>query len=289
MNAKSALGSAALLFLLAGSAHAQGLWTQVWRSLEIRQNTEIEDFVAKDATTQITFPDSGPNTIVIAAGALVDLIAGSRARLRAVGEYNRNTTIGKVQNAWQAGLKGEFLVPRILRGLDPVVDAAAKIAGDEVARTTALQSSASLTFTGDNRTCLPNTNIELSRSLPAFFVYSPYLGTEYDLKLSGAGPRHFLRGVARMDLAVRLGRSSAPILEFTGTNTFRRDFADQSVAGKNWSSFHTVSGTVYVPGVPDRVRVGLTMTRTWGEDPTRGFAHQAFSQLALAIRIKRAS
>src|SRR5713226_1337777 len=129
------------------------------------------------------------------------------------------------------------------------------------------QSGLLLTATGRNHTGLPNTTIELQPCLPLTLVYSPYVGIEFDRKTSGPATTgtNFFRGVGRFDAVLRLGQPTRPAVELSMANAFRRDFQDEDVAGRRTSSFHQVSGTLFL-GRGNRTLAGVSVSRTWGED-----------------------
>jgi hypothetical protein len=257
----------------------------LWRYLEVRQDIDTKDNIAKSAIAQLQLPTSSQDeaTILVNAGILTALCSTAHSTLNLAADYHRNTDSKNPQHSRRVGLTFD-LIPGS-EGTTPYFLGRALLKQNRLKGTTSLDGSLLASLTGNGGHFLPNTYITLGAD-DRTLVYTPYVGFEVDRELSSSTVTHtFVRLVTRLDLELLFGQRSEPTLELSSENAFRHDFRDQALADARNYGTHALSATFYLAR-SRRALAGVGLAYVSGTDPTQDLLKASYFEFGLRVRVK---
>lgn len=269
-----------------GSAQAQGCG-DLFESLQIRQDIDVKDQIAKPALLQLQLPTRSDEeaTLLAKVGVLTTLCSTAHWTVDLAAAYFRNTEDASAQDSRRLGLVLGW-IPSSGR-ITPVLNGEGMVKQNRIKRTSSVVGSVDLTATGDAGGWVPNTYVSL-RGTSITLVWAPYVGIEYEREFaSDSSEKQFLRPLVRADVELLLGRRTEPVCQVTVETAVRRDVKDEFLAARRTYGYVS-AGVTYNFARSKRVLGGIGATYVRGSDPTQDLARGSFVEIGLRVRIKGA-
>lgn len=271
------------VWLSARSLHAQACG-RFWQTLEIRQDIDTKDNVAKSALAQVRLPtrSSDTATVLVDVGVLTALCSGAHSTVNLAADYHRNTAQDAPQDVWRAGVT--FDVTPGSEGTTPYFEGRAMLKQNRLKGTTSIDAALLASLTGNGGSYLPNTYVPLGSRLT--LVYTPYVGLELDREVaSNTSDSTFLRLVAQFDAQLLLGQRSQPTVELTLTNAYRRDLRDATLPNTRIYGEHS-AGIDWYFARGKRALAGVGLSYVHGTDPSQELFRASYFELGLRVRVR---
>jgi hypothetical protein len=289
----------AVALLCASPAFAQiPASKEIWKHLEIRQNTNVKRDVAKPAFVTFTIPDEGANTYQIGLGALWALESTDLFDIDALVDYQRNNASDSEQDVLKLGATGErqlWAMSNDGHHQVPLITFRGDFKRDGVKEVNGWQGAVGYThlFRGARPAYVPNVPHRFGKALETFYV--PYLGLEFegtdDVDEPGEAEEDDDTEGMTTRFVAQVSASFVPAydklqsnLEFIISYAFRKDLQHPSAAT---DTTHPIFGfeANYLHKI-GRAALGFGVSYLNGEDPDAGFAQQSYWEFSLKMRVK---
>jgi hypothetical protein len=303
--------------LFAGNVTAQGLcgsstgrtatspppashwWETLTKRIELRQNTNTKKDIAQPAFVTFTNPDDKPTTYQIGVGVLASVCPGTGFDVDALLDYQRNTAVGKEQDAFKTGVTGYWrLRDAVALGHSPLVSFRSNFKNDGVKDNQGWQNAVLYThlFSGQHTFPMPGLPYRFGQAsgkrLAALeMVYVPYAGFEFDSVFNA--PTEEAKGTAiRGVLQFNLALYPAPLetrspVEFLIGYAYRGDVKDTTNQTDDSHPLFTFEANYFPIQHEKRGEIGFGVSYKNGENPDESYEKQAFWQFTLKFRLKK--
>ncbi len=290
MKYHSAAFVSVLPFFAVLVANGQTLFS--WDRLLVKQSLDTK-LTSEPAYLNFIAPSGKSTWLSIGLGIRYDASPTPNMELGPFIEYSKSTEIEKEQSNFKAGASYDWTIFDLAENSSsPIVVGKTNYNRDGIKETEGLQFSSSLTvlFRGKGKRAeyfyIPNIISSLG---VVDFLYSPYLGFEYEdiIRTKGNSTSASIsRILGRMLVGIYpFSDSLDNRLEVLSDFTFRHDIVNHTASEDNDHPILKVSANYYfLKDAKTKKSVGIGVTYINGEDPASGFDQQQLVRLSLQFQ-----